>query len=133
MAMTDGSTGVDGLMALGRISPEMQLFVQQAMTQLHSLNSELRGVQDQLAVADRRAAELDAQLLSARQHIRQLQLLLDSQADRLERHRGTDERIAALADFAEWASESRYGGPPASVLVTDLRRAVSLTDSDQAC
>jgi chromosome segregation ATPase len=130
--MTDGSTGVDGLTALGRISPEMQPFVQQALSRLHHLNSELRCVQDQLAMADQRAAELDAQLLSARQHTRQLQLLLDEQADRLERHRGTDERIAALADFAEWASESRYGGPPASVLVADLRRAVSLTEHDSA-
>jgi septal ring factor EnvC (AmiA/AmiB activator) len=111
----------------------MQPFVQQAMSQLHTLNSELHGLQDQLALADRRAAELDGQLLNARQHIRQLQLLLDSQADRLERHRDTDERIAALADFAEWANESQYGGPPASVLVTDLRRAVSLTEPGPAC
>src|SRR6185437_13502020 len=101
--MADGSTSIDVLAALGQVSPEMQPFVQQAMSQLHSLNSELRDVHGQLAIADRRSAELDAQLLSARQHIRQLQMLLDSQADRLERHRSTDERIAALADFAEWA------------------------------
>ena len=131
--MADGSASIDVLAALGQLSPEMLPYVQQAMSQLHALNSELRGAQDQLAMADRRAAGLDAQLLSARQHIRQLQLLLDSQADRLERHRGTEERIAALADFAEWASESRYGGPPASVLVADLRRAVSLTESNPAC
>ena len=130
--MADGSTSIDVLAALGQASPEMLPFVQQAMSQLHGLNSELRDVHDQLAIADRRGAELDAQLLSARQHIRQLQLLLDSQADRLERHRGTDERIAALADFAEWASESRYGGPPATVLVADLRRAVSLTGHQSA-
>ena len=131
--MADSSGGIDVLAALASVSPEMQPFVQQVMSQLHSLNSELRGAQDQLAMADRRVTELDAQLLSARRHTRQLQLLLDSQADRLERHRGTDERIAALADFAEWASESRYGGPPASVLVTDLRRAIALTEHDSAC
>lgn len=130
--MTDGSASVDGLLALGQLSPELRPFVQQTMSHMHSLNSELRAVQDQLAIVDRRAAGLDEQLLSAWQHIRQLQLLLDSQADRLERHRNTDERIAALADFAEWANESRYGGPPASVLVADLRRAVSLTESDPA-
>jgi hypothetical protein len=128
--MADSSTGIDVLAALGSVPPEMQPFVQQVMSQLHGLNSELRSLQDQLTMADRRTIELDAQLLSARQHTRQLQLLLDSQADRLERHRGTDERIAALADFAEWASESRYGGPPASVLAADLRRAVSLTEHD---
>jgi len=130
--MADSSTSIDGLAALGQLSPEMRPFVQQAMSQLHSLNSELHAAQDRLAATDRRAAELELQLLHARQHIRQLQLLLDSQADRLERHRSTDERIAALADFAEWASESRYGGPPASVLVTDLRRAVSLTEPNPA-
>jgi len=130
--MADGSASIDVLAALGRLSPEMQPFVQQAMSQLHSLNSELHGLQDQLTLADRRATELDSQLLDARQHIRQLQLLLDEQADRLERHRSTDDRVAALADFAEWASESRYGGPPASVLVTDLRRAVSLTEHGTA-
>jgi hypothetical protein len=131
--MTDGSASIDVLAALGRVSPEMQPFVRQAMSQLHSLNSELHGLQDQLTMADRRTGELETQLLSAREHIRHLQLLLDEQADRLERHRGTDERIAALADFAEWASESRYGGPEASVLVADLRRAVSLTGHDAAC
>jgi septal ring factor EnvC (AmiA/AmiB activator) len=125
--MTDSSASIDDLVALGSVSPEMQPFVQQAMSRLRGLNSQLQALQDQLVESDRRAASLDGQLLSARQHIRQLQLLLDEQADRLERHRGTDERIAALADFAEWASESRYGGPPASVLVADLRRAVSLT------
>jgi septal ring factor EnvC (AmiA/AmiB activator) len=131
--MTDGSAGIDGLPALHQVSPDMRPIVEQATSQLLSLNSELRGVQDQLATADRRVADLDAQLLGARQHVRQLQLLLDEQADRLERHRGTDERISALADFAEWANESRYGGPPASVLVADLRRAVALTESDPAC
>ena len=108
--MTDNSAGhlIDGLGDVAIAQPEIPI-----------------AWLNQLALADQQA-ELDRQLLGARQHIRQLQLLLDAQADRLERHRGTDERIAALADFAEWASESRYAGPPASVLVADLRRAVAL-------
>ena len=87
--------------------------------------SELHSLRCQLLESDRRNSELELQLAGSRQLVRQLQRLLEEQADRLERHRATDERIAGLADFAEWACESRYDGPPASVLVTDLRRAVA--------
>src|SRR4051812_29563149 len=88
--------------------------------------SELHSLRCQLMESDRLNSELGLQLLGSRQQVRQLQQLLEEQADRLERHRATDERIAGLADFAEWAREGQYAGPPASVLVADLRRAVAL-------
>jgi len=93
---------------------------------LDDLASELHSLKCQLLETDRLNSELELQLLGSRQQVRQLQQLLVEQADRLERHRAADERVASLADFAEWASEGRYAGPPASVLVADLRRAVEL-------
>jgi ferritin-like metal-binding protein YciE len=121
--MTDKSVSIDDLARLGQqlgsAAPDMRPFVNRAV-------SELRSLRCQLAESDRLKTDLEAQLLGARQQIQRLQQLLEDQADRLERHRATDERIAGLADFAEWASESQYGGPPASVLVADLRRAIAL-------
>ena len=93
---------------------------------IDDLVGELHSLRRQLLESDRLNSQLELQLLGSRQQLRQLQQLLSEQADRLERHRETDERIAGLADFAEWANETQYTGSPASVLVSDLRRAVAL-------
>lgn len=93
---------------------------------IDDLASELHSLRYRLMESDGLNSELELQLSGSRQQVRQLQGLLEEQADQLERHRATDERVAGLADFAEWACESQYAGPPASVLVTDLRRAIAL-------
>ncbi|HJQ01191.1 MAG TPA: hypothetical protein VJ851_06305 [Jatrophihabitans sp.] len=93
---------------------------------IDDLVSELHSLRRQLLESEQLNSQLELQLLGSRQHVRQLQQLLCEQADRLDRHRATDERIAGLADFAEWACETQHSGSPASVLVTDLRRAVAL-------